>query len=36
VRINAGGMVFELAAVRPFDRPDKKGWTISFNVLPGF
>lgn len=36
VRVNAGGMVFEIAAVRPFNRPDRKGWTISFNVLPGF
>lgn len=36
VRINAGGMVFEVAAVRPFDRPDTRGWTISFNLMPGF
>ncbi len=36
VRVNAGGMVFELAAVRPFDRPDRKGWTFSFNIQPGF
>ena len=36
VRVNAGGMVFEFAAVRPFDRADKRGWTVSFNLTPGF
>jgi len=36
VRVNAGGMVFEIAAVRPFDRVDRRGWTISFNLMPGF
>ncbi len=36
VRVNAGGMVFELDAVRPFDRPDTRGWTVSFNIVPGF
>ncbi len=36
VRVNAGGMIFEFDAVRPYDRPDKKGWTISFNIVPGF
>jgi dipeptidyl aminopeptidase/acylaminoacyl peptidase len=35
VRANAGGMIFELAWVRPFDRPDR-GWTLSFNLTPGF
>ncbi len=36
VRLNAGGMVFEVAAVRPFDRNDVRGWTVSFNLMPGF
>src|SRR5262249_53144694 len=35
VRFNAAGFVFELDAVRPFDRP-KNGWTFSFNFRPGF
>ncbi|MGE5360050.1 MAG: BamA/TamA family outer membrane protein [Bacteroidales bacterium] len=36
VRVNAGGMVFEISAVRPYDRPDKRGWTVAFNLSPGF
>ena len=37
VRLNAGGMmVFEIDAVRAYDRPDKQGWTVSFNIAPGF
>jgi hypothetical protein len=36
VRLNAAGlMVFELDAVRPFDRPER-GWTFAFNLRPGF
>ena len=35
VRINAAGMVFELAAAHPFDRPGR-GWTFAFNLGPGF
>jgi hypothetical protein len=34
-RVNAGGFVFELTGVRPFDHPTK-GWTISLLLRPGF
>ncbi|RPJ63764.1 MAG: hypothetical protein EHM24_23940 [Acidobacteria bacterium] len=35
VRINAAGMIVELAATRPFDRPSA-GWTFTVNLGPGF
>jgi Tol biopolymer transport system component len=34
-RANVGGIVFEMTAVRPFDRPGT-GWTLSFLLRPGF
>ncbi|HEV8316374.1 MAG TPA: hypothetical protein VGQ10_03155 [Vicinamibacterales bacterium] len=34
-RANLGGIVFEVTAVRPFDRTDT-GWTVSFLLRPGF
>jgi Tol biopolymer transport system component len=34
-RANLGGMVFEMAAARPFDRI-RKGWTVSLLLRPGF
>lgn len=34
-RVNLAGIVVELTAARPFDRPDK-GWTVSFLLRPGF
>jgi Tol biopolymer transport system component len=33
-RINAAGMIFEFDAVRRFDA--SRGWTIAFNLRPGF
>jgi hypothetical protein len=33
-RVNVGGIVFEMAAARPFDRG--KGWTASLMLRPGF
>ena len=35
VRLNAGGFVFELDAVRPLD-PKPQGWTLAVNFHPGF
>ena len=35
VRLNAGGFVFELDAVRPLDR-SFQGWTYAVNFRPGF
>ncbi len=35
VRVNAAGMIVELAAARTFDRPGH-GWTFAFNLMPGF
>lgn len=35
VRINAAGMILELAGARPFDRPGE-GWTFSLNLGAGF
>ncbi len=35
VRVNAGGVIFELAAARTIDRPGH-GWTFAFNLMPGF
>jgi len=34
-RVNAGGIVFEMTAARPFDRP-RAGWTASLLIRPGF
>jgi hypothetical protein len=34
-RVNAGGIVFEIAAARPFDRL-RNGWTASLLLRPGF
>ena len=34
-RANLGGMVFEMTAVRPFDRASS-GWTASLLLRPGF
>jgi Tol biopolymer transport system component len=34
-RVNLGGMVFEIAAARPFDRV-RAGWTTSLLIRPGF
>ena len=34
-RANLGGIVFEMTAVRPFDRVGT-GWTVSFLLRPGF
>jgi hypothetical protein len=34
-RANIGGLVFELTAARPFDRPGS-GWTVSFLLRPGW
>jgi len=34
-RLNAGGIVFELTAARPFDRT-RSGWTFGFLLRPGF
>jgi hypothetical protein len=34
-RANLGGLVFELTAARPFDRPGS-GWTVSFLLRPGW
>jgi hypothetical protein len=34
-RVNLGGFVFELTAVRPFDRPTA-GWTANLLLRPGF
>jgi outer membrane protein assembly factor BamA len=34
-RANVGGIIFEMTAARPFDRPGK-GWTVSFLIRPGF
>jgi hypothetical protein len=34
-RVNVGGFVFEVTAVRVFDRPDRS-WTTSFLLRPGF
>jgi hypothetical protein len=33
-RVNAGGIVFEIAAAKPFDR--RGGWRASFLLRPGF
>ena len=35
VRVNAIGMILELAAVRPLDLK-RSGWTYAFTVRPGF
>ena len=35
VRVNAIGMILELAAVRPLDL-NRSGWTYAFTVRPGF
>ncbi len=35
VRINAAGIALELAAARPF-HAGTRGWTVAFNVKPGF
>jgi Tol biopolymer transport system component len=35
LRVNAAGIIFELAAARPYDRP-QGGWALSFNIGPGF
>ena len=35
VRLNAAGVIFEVAAARTFDRPGQ-GWTVAFNLMPGF
>ena len=34
-RANIGGIVLELTAARPFDRPGS-GWTMSFLLRPGW
>jgi hypothetical protein len=34
-RANLGGFVFEMTAVRPFDRT-KGAWTLSFLMRPGW
>ena len=34
-RANLAGLVFEVTAARPFDRP-RNGWTLSFLVRPGW
>ncbi|MBI3049485.1 MAG: hypothetical protein HYY76_14360 [Acidobacteria bacterium] len=34
-RVNIGGFILELSAVRPFDRAGK-GWTASLLLRPGF
>jgi hypothetical protein len=34
-RTNVGGFVFEMTAVRPFDRV-RSGWTVSFLLRPGW
>jgi Tol biopolymer transport system component len=34
-RVNVGGFIFELTAVRPFDRP-RAGWTANLLLRPGF
>ena len=34
-RVNMAGIILELTAARPFDRPGK-GWTVSFLLRPGF
>ncbi len=34
-RANVGGIVFEMTAARPFDRP-MEGWALSFLISPGF
>jgi hypothetical protein len=34
-RANVGGIVFEMTAVRPFDRP-KAGWMANLLIRPGF
>jgi hypothetical protein len=34
-RVNAGGLIFEVVAARPFDRP-ATGWTVVANFRPGF
>ncbi|HSK10950.1 MAG TPA: hypothetical protein VK911_15315, partial [Vicinamibacterales bacterium] len=35
VRVNAAGVIFEVAAARTFDGPGR-GWTVAFNLVPGF
>jgi len=35
VRVNALGMILELATVRPLDL-QRSAWTYAFNVRPGF
>ncbi len=35
VRVSAAGFIFELDGVRPLDQLSK-GWTLAFNVQPGF
>jgi hypothetical protein len=34
-RVNAGGIVMEVTAARPFDRPGS-GWQVTFLLRPGF
>ena len=35
VRLNAAGLIFEIAAARTFDGPSQ-GWKLAFNLKPGF
>jgi outer membrane protein assembly factor BamA len=35
VRVNAAGIIFEIAAAHRFDRPGR-GWGLAFNMGPGF
>jgi hypothetical protein len=35
IRLNAVGLIFELATARPLDL-DHAGWTFGFNLRPAF
>ena len=35
VRVNAAGIIFEVAAAHAYDHPGK-GWSLAFNIGPGF